>query len=99
MYVFRQGVIGSVRLENISDNSIAYLSPCQTSVYIENLRNCEVHIYCHQLRIHNTHNCNLFVYCNSHPIIEDCSSVIFYPYILNYPNINSDIEVYTRIHK
>ena len=84
--------IGSSRLENLKNCKI-YLGPCCTSTYVENCTNCVFFIRCHQLRIHHAHNSDFCVYVNSHPIIEDCTTLRFAPYNAFYPNLPRDLEV------
>jgi hypothetical protein len=64
-----------------------------TSVYLENVQDSIVYVYCHQLRIHNCRGCRLYVKVNSHPIIEDCSDMGFAPYDLSYAEIEADSKV------
>ena len=85
-------IVGSVRLENLSDCTIL-LGPCSTSVYLENCTNCVIYIFCHQLRIHKSNNCSLYVRVNSHPIIEDCTCMQFAPYNITYNGIEDDLKV------
>ncbi len=100
----RTVVLGSIRLENLSD-CLIYLSPCCTSCYLENCVNCVICIASHQLRIHKTINSHLYVKCNSHPIIEDCSQLGFAPYdILSY-NLDTNnskvllMEQHLEVHR
>lgn len=86
-----QFVLGSVRLENLTDCTIA-LGPCRTSIYLENCINCNIFLVCHQLRIHNTHKCQLFVLVNSAPIIEDCSKLEFAPNKTTYELKSQDLQ-------
>lgn len=87
----RPWVSGSVRIEDVKDCQIV-LGPSQTSVYLENVINCTLWIACHQLRIHNSQSCQLYVRVNSHPIIEDCQSMGFGPYLLQYATIEEDLK-------
>jgi len=85
-------VSGSVRIEGVRRCQI-FLGPCETSVYLENVEESTLWISCHQLRIHNSKTCQLYVLVNSHPIIEDCSSMGFAPYLSRYyPNMNDDMK-------
>ena len=84
-------IIGNVRLENLK-KCIVLLGPICTSCYLENCVDCLFFIACHQLRIHNSHNSNLYVRVNSHPIIEDCSSLGFAYYNICYDNIAAHLS-------
>jgi hypothetical protein len=84
--------IGSARLENLR-NCQVYLGPCCTSTYVENCTGCTFFIRCHQLRIHHAYSSSFYVYVNSHPIIEDCTTLSFAPYTATYPTLQQDVEV------
>lgn len=84
--------LGSSRLENLT-NCIVFLGPCCTSTYVENCKNCIFFIRCHQLRIHHAYCSRFCVYVNSHPIIEDCSGLVFAPYGVTYPGLEKHLEV------
>ena len=85
-------VLGSVRVENCTNCKI-YLGPCRTSVYLDDLQACTMFISSHQLRIHKSRACTLCVRVNSHPIIEDCSGMIFAPYDVQYSELNSHFKL------
>lgn len=85
-------VMGSARLENLTRCQV-YLGPCCTSTYVENCTDCTFFIRCHQLRIHHAYSSGFYVLVNSHPIIEDCSGLLFAPYSATYPDLSRDLEV------
>lgn len=85
-------VLGSARVENVSHSEI-YLGPVITSVYLEHVTDCVLHFACHQLRIHNCSACRLYIHVRSHPIIEDCQTLGFAPYLLNYPGLSQQLQV------
>jgi len=85
----RRGVVGSVRLENVTD-CLLLLGPCCTSVYLESCTRCTLLAAAHQLRVHKSVGCRLFVRCQSHPIVEDCEDVGFAPYAASYVGIDQD---------
>mmetsp|Transcript_7243 Transcript_7243/g.12041 ORF Transcript_7243/g.12041 Transcript_7243/m.12041 type:complete len:138 (+) Transcript_7243:2-415(+) len=87
----RPSLLGSVRIEQVSDCNI-YLGPCCTSVYIDSVNQCQIHTSCHQLRIHECHSCQLYVKVQSHPIIEDCTKMGFAPFAYAYPKIDADTQ-------
>lgn len=84
--------IGSARLENLTGCRV-YLGPCCTSTYVENCTDCTFFIRCHQLRIHHAYNSSFYVLVNSHPIIEDCSTLGFAPYHASYDTLARDLKV------
>lgn len=84
--------LGSARLESLTDCCIL-LGPCHSAVYVEKCTNCKIYVICHQLRIHTTHNCEFYVLVNSHPIIEDCTQLIFGPNRSTYGDIASHLKV------
>ena len=90
--LFRTGIAGSIRLEGLVDCTIL-LGPCRTSVYIDSCKNSIFYVACHQLRIHKTEKSKIYTRCRTHPIIEDCSSLGFSPYLLSYADIDSHLEV------
>lgn len=84
--------MGSARLENLTGCQI-FLGPCCTSTYVENCTDCTFFIRCHQLRIHHAYSSHFYVLVNSHPIIEDCSGLLFAPYSATYAGLSRDVEV------
>ena len=84
-------LLGAVRIEHVQNSNI-YLGPCCTSLYLESCSGCTIFCCSHQLRIHACHGCALFVRINGHPIIEDCTTMTFAPYVLSYPGIQAHLQ-------
>jgi len=84
-------VLFALRLVDLTDCTILS-GPISGSVYVENCRNCTICVASRQLRIHTTHECNFYVHTRSGPIIEDCSSVRFAPYSLEYNELAQHMD-------
>jgi len=84
-------LLGAVRIEHVTNSNI-FLGPCCTSVYLESCTGCTIVCCSHQLRIHSCHDTRLFVRINGHPIIEDCTTMSFAPYVLAYDGIYQHLQ-------
>lgn len=67
-------------------NSRIYAGYVQGSSFFNSTNKCTYHVATHQTRIHKANNCSFFLLAKQGPIIEDCSSLKFGPYMFSYPN-------------
>eukprot|EP00013_Stygamoeba_regulata_P001906 CAMPEP_0177630436 /NCGR_PEP_ID=MMETSP0447-20121125/1209_1 /TAXON_ID=0 /ORGANISM="Stygamoeba regulata, Strain BSH-02190019" /LENGTH=341 /DNA_ID=CAMNT_0019131841 /DNA_START=151 /DNA_END=1176 /DNA_ORIENTATION=+ len=57
------------------------LAPVTSSVFVDHCEECIFYVASHQVRIHNSVSCTFYTHAQSPPIIEDCSSLRFAPYL------------------
>lgn len=50
-----------------------------TSIFMDELSNCDVHVKCQQLRMHTSENCTIHLDCSTRAIIEDSKGINFSP--------------------
>ncbi|KAL0230652.1 hypothetical protein PCE1_004209 [Barthelona sp. PCE] len=74
------------------ENCHIYSGPVSGALHITNVRNSEVHMACHQLRIHKTFNTHFYVFVGSNPIIEHCNGLKFSPYVMEYATKAGEFE-------
>jgi len=82
------GVPSTVHVTNMT-NVTFLCGPVQTSVFIENCRNCTFVLACQQLRTHSTTDSKFYLKVTSKGIIEDCKAVQFAPFALDYPDLDA----------
>jgi hypothetical protein len=85
------GSPNNVYLKNLKDCTVD-IGPAKTSVFIDQCIRCTFNVCSQQLRIHSTTKCTFFVLATSKPIIEDCGSLRFDRYKLQYDEITADYE-------
>jgi len=78
---------------NRINNCIVFVNPIKSSMIIDNCNNCYFILACHQFRMHDSKNIDVYLHCNSHPIIEDCSSIRFTKYELPVNNIEELFKI------
>merc|ERR1712142_402528 len=89
-------VVGLFRLDDCdvllrgspSAMHVRHLRRCR--VFVDRCENCVFVLACQQLRIHTTIDTSFHIHVTSKAIVEDCSSVSFAPYNLEYPGLNED---------
>jgi len=67
-------------------NSRVYAGYVEGASFFNSTENSTYHVASHQTRIHWAKNCDFYIFAKQGPIIEDCSSVRFGPYMFKYPN-------------
>ena len=50
-----------------------------TSIFIDELKDCEIHVKCQQLRMHTSEKCRIHLDCSTRAIIEDSQEIVFSP--------------------
>eukprot|EP00172_Hildenbrandia_rubra_P002751 Plantae.Rhodophyta-Hildenbrandia_rubra.ctg3851.p1 GENE.Plantae.Rhodophyta-Hildenbrandia_rubra.ctg3851~~Plantae.Rhodophyta-Hildenbrandia_rubra.ctg3851.p1 ORF type:complete len:339 (+),score=46.36 Plantae.Rhodophyta-Hildenbrandia_rubra.ctg3851:484-1500(+) len=66
--------------------------PVDGSVLLSNCNACIIHGIARQFRIHTSISCKFFLRATSGPIIEDCNTLMFAPYVLTYSTLQGDLE-------
>ena len=83
------GSATQLRIHNIT-NSIILCGPVAGSLHSENCTNSIFYIASRQARIHTNTQCTYMLHTQSHPIIEQCSNMLFGEYKLQYNGIDID---------
>ncbi|CAH1800216.1 unnamed protein product [Owenia fusiformis] len=86
------GAPSAIHINKLQDCTIL-CGPVSGSVFIDNCVDCKFVLACQQLRIHHTTKTHFYIHVTSRAIIEDCNTVEFAPYNLEYPNLDSHYEV------
>ncbi|XP_026440216.1 tubulin-folding cofactor C-like [Papaver somniferum] len=73
-------------------NCRVYVGPVMGSILIEQAEDCLFMMASHQMRIHHAKKTDFYLRVRSRPIIEDCNSVTFAPYLLRYEGIDKDLK-------
>ncbi|KAG9411933.1 hypothetical protein AC1031_017572 [Aphanomyces cochlioides] len=73
-------------------NCTIYTGPIHGSFFLEQCVDCTFVVACRQLRVHHTTNSAFYLCIKSHPIIEDCSTLAFAPYALEYPGLEAQLN-------
>lgn len=73
-------------------NCRVFAGPVLGSILIEEAEGCLFMLASHQIRIHHAKAADFYLRVRSRPIIEDCSSVRFAPFLLVYEGIEEDLR-------
>lgn len=76
----------TLHITNIRNSKI-FCGPVSTSIFVENVSDCVLHLACQQLRVHETSRTDFFIHVTSKAIIEDTRDVRFGVYQLDYDGI------------
>ncbi|KAK3090463.1 hypothetical protein FSP39_012105 [Pinctada imbricata] len=85
------GAPSTVHIKDLNDCTIL-CGPVSSSIFISDCTNCVFVIACQQLRTHTSKDCTFYLHVTSRAIIEDCTSLEFAPYNLEYPNLDKHFE-------
>ncbi|RHY35055.1 hypothetical protein DYB32_000461 [Aphanomyces invadans] len=69
-----------------------YTGPIHGSLWLENCSNCTFVVACRQLRVHHTTSSSFYLRVKSHPIIEDCATLGFTSYALQYDGLAAQLD-------
>jgi hypothetical protein len=83
--------IKSLYIKNILDTKI-YAGCISGASFINNAKNCQIHICSHQIRIHNSENTEFYLIARSNPIIEHCKEMKFSIYDCTYSNFEQHLK-------
>lgn len=81
--IFLKGSPSSLQIKNLHA-CILIVGPCARSVHIDQCQRCEFALACQQLRVHTSTECDFYVHITAQPIIEDCHTLRFAPYNVDY---------------
>jgi len=81
----------SLTLRNIA-NCTVKCGPSKSSVYLENCRDCTIHVAGHQIRADKIVNCDLFLFSPTGLIVENSKLYRVHPYQFNYPMLPSNLK-------
>eukprot|EP01113_Clastostelium_recurvatum_P008466 TRINITY_DN14001_c0_g1_i1.p1 TRINITY_DN14001_c0_g1~~TRINITY_DN14001_c0_g1_i1.p1 ORF type:complete len:261 (+),score=54.98 TRINITY_DN14001_c0_g1_i1:388-1170(+) len=81
--VYLLAPLTALRVDHLKDCTLV-TGPVQGSVFLDDCKDCFIHVASRQIRIHNSRNTQFYIYAKSHPIIEDCTDVHFAPYNVSY---------------
>merc|ERR1712093_366174 len=56
-------------------NCRLFIGPCESSVFIRNLENCDVVVACQQFRTRDCKNVNTLLFCSTEPVVEESSNM------------------------
>lgn len=68
---------------------IVIVGPTSRSAFIKDCVNCKFVIACQQVRIHDTRDTDFYLHVTGAAIIENCHTVRFAPYNLQYPEVGT----------
>ena len=86
--VIALGNPSTLQVASLTDCTVI-VGPTSRSAFIKDCTNCKFLIACQQLRIHDTKNTDFYLHVTGAAIIENCSSVQFAPYTIEYPELES----------
>jgi len=89
--IFLCGSMGALRTEQIR-NCVIMTGPITGGCLMEGATDCVFHMAAHQMRLHHSHGCDYYLQMRSTPIIEDCSTLRFAPYALEYPELPLELD-------
>eukprot|EP01062_Namystynia_karyoxenos_P076108 TRINITY_DN7424_c0_g3_i1.p1 TRINITY_DN7424_c0_g3~~TRINITY_DN7424_c0_g3_i1.p1 ORF type:complete len:197 (+),score=66.85 TRINITY_DN7424_c0_g3_i1:76-666(+) len=75
----------SMFLSDLRDCEV-FIEPVDGSVFIERCTGCTFVAAAQQFRIHNTTCSSFYLHCPSEPIIEDCDTCGFAPFLWDWPD-------------
>src|SRR3989338_2642523 len=84
-------IVGAVYISNLVDCTIE-LGPVNGAIFLSKCQNCTFQLACWQLRIHDSTSCKFFICPKNNPIIENCTTLQFGRYSLNYENLASQLK-------
>nr|CCA17775.1 tubulinspecific chaperone C putative [Albugo laibachii Nc14] len=74
------------------DNCRLLIGPVYGSIWLHQCHKSTFVIACRQLRVHWSVGCTFLVRLSSHPIIENCTQMIFRPYNLHYDGLKEALH-------
>ncbi|CCI42397.1 unnamed protein product [Albugo candida] len=81
----------AIRAHNL-DNCRLLTGPVYGSIWLHQCHKSTFVIACRQLRVHWSVACTFLLRLGSHPIIENCTQMIFRPYTLHYEGLKEALQ-------
>ena len=76
-----------------------YGGPIAGSLLLHYCNDSKFWLASRQFRLHHSVNCVFYLHALSHPIIEDCTKLFFAPYLLDYPELPSQMQKSNLLRK
>ena len=76
-----------------------YGGPIAGSLLLHYCNDTKFWLASRQFRLHNSVNCVFYLHALSHPIIEDCTKLYFAPYLLDYPELEAQMQKSNLLRK
>ncbi|RNA35437.1 tubulin-specific chaperone C [Brachionus plicatilis] len=80
-----------VQMSNV-DSCTILCGPLSGSAFVNNVKNSDIVISSHQLRIHDSTDTRFYIHVGSRAIIENCKQLKFAPYAWSYPKLATHFD-------